>query len=96
MENEVSSGAAGTLTKLSVGRAVGVTGEDNYGRLISGFERSGRIATEHTHACLANPNPNASADDVLAFLQKMFQAVVNLTAASVEQQEAEPEYPWHA
>ena len=50
------------------------------------------LATELTIAWLANPNTNASSDDVPAFLQKMHQAVINLTAAPVEQPAVEPEY----
>ena len=50
------------------------------------------LATELTIAWLANPNTNASSDDVPAFLQKMHQAVINLTAAPAEQPAAEPEY----
>lgn len=49
------------------------------------------LATELTIAWLANPNTNASSDDVPAFLQKMHKAVINLSAAPVEQP-AEPEY----
>jgi predicted transcriptional regulator len=50
------------------------------------------LATELTIAWLANPNTNASSEDVPAFLQSMHRAVVNLTAAPVEQSAAEPEY----
>ena len=50
------------------------------------------LATELTIAWLANPNTSASAEDVPAFLQKMHQAVINLTADPVEQPAAEPEY----
>lgn len=50
------------------------------------------LATELTIAWLANPNISASADDVPAFLQRMHQAVSNLTAAPAEQPEAAPEY----
>jgi predicted transcriptional regulator len=49
------------------------------------------LATELTIAWLANPNTNASAEDVPAFLQKMHQAVIGLTAGP-EQPAAEPEY----
>lgn len=50
------------------------------------------LATELTIAWLANPNTNASAEDVPAFLQKMHLAVINLAAAPVAQPAAEPEY----
>jgi predicted transcriptional regulator len=49
------------------------------------------LATELTIAWLANPNTNASAQDVPAFLQKMHQAVIGLKAGP-EQPAAEPEY----
>ena len=51
------------------------------------------LATELTIAWLANPNTNASADDVPMFLQKIHQAVIGLNSASAtEAQPAEPEY----
>lgn len=50
------------------------------------------LATELTIAWLANPNTNASAEDVPAFLQKMHQAVISLTAGPVEQPAAKAEY----
>ena len=51
------------------------------------------FATELTIAWLANPNTNASADDVPTFLQKIYQAVVGLISGTVaETQPAEPEY----
>ena len=50
------------------------------------------LATELTIAWLANPNTNASSEDVQAFLQRMHQAVVNLTAAPAEQPAAESQY----
>ncbi|MDP3676491.1 MAG: MucR family transcriptional regulator [Novosphingobium sp.] len=49
------------------------------------------LATELTIAWLANPNTNASAEDVPAFLQKMHQAVISLTTGP-EQAAAKPEY----
>lgn len=50
------------------------------------------LATELTIAWLANPNTHASSEDVPAFLQKMHQAVINLTASPAELPFAEPEY----
>ena len=50
------------------------------------------LATELTIAWLANPNTKASSEDVPAFLQKVHQAVLGLTAAPVEQAAADPEY----
>ena len=50
------------------------------------------FATELTIAWLANPNTKASSDDVPAFLQKVHQAVLGLTAAPAEQAAADPEY----
>ena len=50
------------------------------------------LATELTIAWLANPNTKASSDDVPAFLQKVHQAVLGLTAAPAEQAAADPEY----
>lgn len=50
------------------------------------------LATELTIAWLANPNTTATSDDVPAFLQKVHQAVLGLTASSPEQPAAEPDY----
>ena len=51
------------------------------------------LATELKIAWLANPNTNASADDVPTFLQKIHQAVVGLSSgAAAETQPVEPEY----
>lgn len=50
------------------------------------------LATELTIAWLSNPNTKASTDEVPAFLQKMHQAVVGLTAPAAPVEEATPEY----
>lgn len=50
------------------------------------------LASELTIAWLSNPNTNASAEDVPAFLQKMHQAVIALTSPPVEKLAAAPEY----
>lgn len=50
------------------------------------------LATELTIAWLSNPNTHASTDDVPAFLQKMHQAVVGLTAAPTPIEEPVPDY----
>ncbi len=51
------------------------------------------LATELTIAWLANPNTTATGDDVPAFLQRVHQALLGLTAAPAEQPAAEPDYP---
>ncbi len=48
------------------------------------------LATELTIAWLSNPNTRAQAEDILAFLHSMHEAVVSLGGAPVEQPEAEP------
>ena len=50
------------------------------------------LAAELTIAWLTNPNTKASSEDVPAFLKSMHQAVINLTAAPVEQAAVEHEY----
>lgn len=51
------------------------------------------LATELTIAWLANANTSASADDVPAFLQKVYCALSNLeTSPASEDQAEEPEY----
>ena len=50
------------------------------------------LATELTIAWLANPNTTPTSDDVPAFLQKVHQAVLGLSAPPTEQPAAEAEY----
>jgi predicted transcriptional regulator len=49
------------------------------------------LATELTIAWLSNPNTRASADDVPSFLQRMHEAVQNLTSPGEAQQSSEQE-----
>jgi predicted transcriptional regulator len=51
-----------------------------------------KLATELTIAWLANPNTAATSNDVPAFLQKVHQAVLGLSAAPAEQPASEPDY----
>lgn len=52
------------------------------------------LATELTIAWLSNPNTRASAEEVPAFLQKMHEAVVGISAVPAEAAEepAAPEF----
>jgi predicted transcriptional regulator len=58
----------------------------------TGSTHAVELATELTIAWLANPNTDASSDDLTAFLQKMHRAVIGLTPAPIEQPVGEPEY----
>ena len=48
------------------------------------------LATELTIAWLSNPNTRAPAEEVPAFLQKMHEAVTNLSSGSPQEQ-AQPQ-----
>jgi predicted transcriptional regulator len=49
------------------------------------------LATELTIAWLSNPNTRAQAEDILAFLRSMHDAVVSIGEGQTEQPQAEPD-----